>query len=205
MSIFKRAKRIAKTAVSGTSAVLDIAYELSGRRVDVLHQGAAFLYDISRTSKPEPFRPANTAPAEVITPTPAPSEPEAAPAEAAAPVEVEATPAPEPALTQSEVTLAPVEAEAPAAEAAPVEAEIADTEVVEVSTPSEPEVAEPAAKPEPPAKPAFPIENYDKLNVRQVQAALDGLDEDALTLVRDYERKHKRRKTILRAINKAVS
>ena len=48
---------------------------------------------------------------------------------------------------------------------------------------------------------AFPIENYDKLNVEDVKKALEGLEAKALELVKTYEAEHKNRKTVLEAID----
>jgi polyhydroxyalkanoate synthesis regulator phasin len=48
--------------------------------------------------------------------------------------------------------------------------------------------------------PSFPISGYDELTVAQVQSRLGGLSPAELRKVRDYERRHANRKTVLAAI-----
>jgi polyhydroxyalkanoate synthesis regulator phasin len=52
---------------------------------------------------------------------------------------------------------------------------------------------------------SFPIGGYDEMSVGQVQARLDGLSQADLRKVQDYERRHANRKTVLAAIDKALS
>jgi hypothetical protein len=52
--------------------------------------------------------------------------------------------------------------------------------------------------------PSFPIVGYDDLTVAQVQARLNGLTPAELRKVRDYERRHANRKTVLNAINEQL-
>jgi polyhydroxyalkanoate synthesis regulator phasin len=52
--------------------------------------------------------------------------------------------------------------------------------------------------------PAFPILGYDDLNVPQVQRRLAHLSDPELRSVRDYERRNAKRKSLLRAIEKAL-
>jgi polyhydroxyalkanoate synthesis regulator phasin len=52
--------------------------------------------------------------------------------------------------------------------------------------------------------PAFPILGYDDLTARQVVDRLAGLTPPQLRKVRDYERRHGNRKTVLRTIEKAL-
>jgi polyhydroxyalkanoate synthesis regulator phasin len=52
--------------------------------------------------------------------------------------------------------------------------------------------------------PAFPILGYDDLTAAQVDGRLDGLTPPQLRKVRDYERRHGNRKTVLAAIEKAL-
>ncbi len=47
---------------------------------------------------------------------------------------------------------------------------------------------------------SFPISGYDDLNVGEVRARLAGLTPAELRKVRDYERRHANRKTVLAAI-----
>ena len=47
---------------------------------------------------------------------------------------------------------------------------------------------------------SFPIGDYDDLNVGQVRSRLSGLTPAELRKVRDYERRHANRKTVLAAI-----
>ncbi len=47
---------------------------------------------------------------------------------------------------------------------------------------------------------SFPISDYDNLNVGQVRARLGGLTPAELRKVRDHERRHANRKTVLAAI-----
>ena len=52
---------------------------------------------------------------------------------------------------------------------------------------------------------AFPILGYDELTATQVQGRLDGLSPAELRRVRDYERRHANRKSVLAAIDKQLS
>jgi polyhydroxyalkanoate synthesis regulator phasin len=52
--------------------------------------------------------------------------------------------------------------------------------------------------------PAFPIIGYDDLTVAQVQSRLSHLSDPDLRKVRDYERRHGNRKSLLSAIEKAL-
>jgi polyhydroxyalkanoate synthesis regulator phasin len=52
--------------------------------------------------------------------------------------------------------------------------------------------------------PAFPILGYDELTAGQVGDRLAGLTPPELRKVRDYERRHANRKTVLEAIEKAL-
>jgi polyhydroxyalkanoate synthesis regulator phasin len=51
---------------------------------------------------------------------------------------------------------------------------------------------------------SFPISGYDELTAGQVQKRLDGLSPAELRKVRDYERRHANRKSVLSAIEKAL-
>ncbi len=52
---------------------------------------------------------------------------------------------------------------------------------------------------------SFPILGYDELTAAQVQARLDGLSAAELRKVRDYERRHANRKSVLAAIDKQLT
>jgi polyhydroxyalkanoate synthesis regulator phasin len=52
---------------------------------------------------------------------------------------------------------------------------------------------------------SFPILGYDELTAAQVQGRLDGLSPAELRKVRDYERRHANRKSVLAAIDKQLS
>lgn len=52
--------------------------------------------------------------------------------------------------------------------------------------------------------PSFPILGFDELNVAQLQRRLSHLSDPELRTVRDYERRHANRKSLLRAIEKAL-
>ena len=54
------------------------------------------------------------------------------------------------------------------------------------------------------AGPTFPILSYDELTVAQVQNRLTDLSDPELRAVRDYERRHGNRKSLLGAIEKAL-
>jgi polyhydroxyalkanoate synthesis regulator phasin len=54
------------------------------------------------------------------------------------------------------------------------------------------------------AGPSFPVTGYDELTAGQVQERLDGLSAAELRKVRDYERRHANRKSVLAAIEKAL-
>ena len=49
-----------------------------------------------------------------------------------------------------------------------------------------------------------PIENYDELNVGEIEEKLEGLSEDELQRVRDYEKKHSNRKTLLQKLDQRI-
>ncbi len=53
--------------------------------------------------------------------------------------------------------------------------------------------------------PAFPVAGYDDLTAGQVEQRLDGLKPADLRKVRDYERRHANRKSVLEAIEKALA
>jgi polyhydroxyalkanoate synthesis regulator phasin len=52
---------------------------------------------------------------------------------------------------------------------------------------------------------SFPISGYDDMSSRQVQSRLGGLSPADLRKVRDYEHRHANRKSVLSAIEKALS
>jgi polyhydroxyalkanoate synthesis regulator phasin len=51
----------------------------------------------------------------------------------------------------------------------------------------------------------FPISDYGELTARQVQSRLGDLDESELRQVREHERRHANRKTVLDAIERALN
>ena len=51
----------------------------------------------------------------------------------------------------------------------------------------------------------FPIDDYDNLTARQVQARLGDLDPTDLRQVREYERRHANRKTVLDAVERGLA
>ena len=51
----------------------------------------------------------------------------------------------------------------------------------------------------------FPILGYDDLTAAQVQARLDGLSSAELRKVREYERRHANRKSVLEAIDRSLA
>jgi polyhydroxyalkanoate synthesis regulator phasin len=51
---------------------------------------------------------------------------------------------------------------------------------------------------------SFPVLGYDELTAAQVQGRLDGLSPAELRRVRDYERRHANRKSVLAAIDKQL-
>ncbi len=52
---------------------------------------------------------------------------------------------------------------------------------------------------------SFPILGYDELSAAQVQERLEGLRAPELRNVRDYERRHANRKTVLEAVERALA
>lgn len=52
--------------------------------------------------------------------------------------------------------------------------------------------------------PGFPITAYDELSVKQIDRRLQELSRPELRRVRDYERKNKARKTLLRALDRKI-
>lgn len=53
--------------------------------------------------------------------------------------------------------------------------------------------------------PGFPISAYDQLSIRQVNNRLGELSRDQLRKVRDYERGHKARKSLLRTLDRRLN
>jgi hypothetical protein len=53
--------------------------------------------------------------------------------------------------------------------------------------------------------PSFPVDGYEDLTVAQVLKQLDGLSDLQLRQVREFERKHANRKSLLDALDKALS
>ena len=51
---------------------------------------------------------------------------------------------------------------------------------------------------------AFPIADYDEMNVEEVSERLDGLSVEELQLVRDYEERNKRRETLLERMDRKI-
>jgi polyhydroxyalkanoate synthesis regulator phasin len=52
--------------------------------------------------------------------------------------------------------------------------------------------------------PGFPITAYDQLSARQIDTRLKGLSRGDLRKVRDYERKHKARKGLMRSLDRKL-
>ena len=52
--------------------------------------------------------------------------------------------------------------------------------------------------------PSFPISNYDDLTVDQITSRLDDLTPAELRKVRDYERRHANRKSVLAAVEQKL-
>jgi polyhydroxyalkanoate synthesis regulator phasin len=52
--------------------------------------------------------------------------------------------------------------------------------------------------------PGFPITAYDQLTIRQIERRLKGLSRGDLRKVRDYERKHKARKGLMRSLDRKL-
>jgi hypothetical protein len=51
---------------------------------------------------------------------------------------------------------------------------------------------------------AFPIAGYDEMNVEEVSRHLDGLSDEQLRQVRDYEARNKNRETVLTQIDRKL-
>jgi hypothetical protein len=51
---------------------------------------------------------------------------------------------------------------------------------------------------------SFPIEGYDELNVGEISGLLDGLSEEELKRVRDYERRNKNRDTVIEQLDRKI-
>lgn len=50
----------------------------------------------------------------------------------------------------------------------------------------------------------LPIDDYQHLTVDEVESKLSGLDKGELKEIRDYEKKHKNRKTLLEALDREL-
>src|SRR5262249_14775108 len=53
--------------------------------------------------------------------------------------------------------------------------------------------------------PGFPITAYDQLSIQQIDTRLQELNRNDLEKVRDYERKHRARKGLLRALDRKLA
>jgi hypothetical protein len=51
---------------------------------------------------------------------------------------------------------------------------------------------------------ALPIEDYDDLSVEDIKEQLDGLSDEELKMVREYENSNNKRKTLLEALDRAL-
>lgn len=49
-----------------------------------------------------------------------------------------------------------------------------------------------------------PLKDYQKLRVSDITKELDGMDKDKVRKIRDYEKKHKNRKTLLQALDRRL-
>ena len=50
----------------------------------------------------------------------------------------------------------------------------------------------------------FPIAGYDEMNVGEVSERLEGLSEEQLRMVREYEKRHKNRDTVIEQIDRRI-
>ena len=50
----------------------------------------------------------------------------------------------------------------------------------------------------------LPISNYDELNVADISKQLDNLSADEIQRVRDYEKQHKNRETLIEQFNRKL-
>jgi hypothetical protein len=50
----------------------------------------------------------------------------------------------------------------------------------------------------------FPIAGYDEMNVGEVSERLEGLSEEQLRTVREYEKRHKHRDTVIEQIDRKI-
>lgn len=50
----------------------------------------------------------------------------------------------------------------------------------------------------------LPIEDYQHLTVDEVEAKLEGLDKGEIEQIRDYEKEHKNRKTLIEALEREI-
>ena len=55
-----------------------------------------------------------------------------------------------------------------------------------------------------PGNGSFPIAGYDEMNVREIMGRLDTLTDEQLRRVKDYERRHKNRETLLHEIDRKL-
>jgi hypothetical protein len=53
-------------------------------------------------------------------------------------------------------------------------------------------------------KMSFPIEGYDEMNVGEISGRLDGLSEEELKKVRDYEKRNKSRDTLIEQLDRKI-
>jgi len=183
-TLTEKAHVVGKAILSGTSTVLDIAYELSGRRAGILHKSAAFLYDIAQDGEePSNGRTAKPA-AKVAKPTEKAKKPAAKvkkPAAKAKKAKKAAKPVEK--VSDGKKAAEPKKASKPAK----AKKVVADNKSV-------------TAEAKPTMTDEQPIAGYDAMNVKAVQKTLDSLSADEVDKVRLYETAHKNRKTVLRAI-----
>ena len=168
---------VPKRILECSSVVLDSAYELTGRRLKVLRRSAALLYDLSQWGQ----EPQEGSDCEAPTGGEEQSVDVAQREEASAGASEEA-----PAVEVDASTL-----NGKSHQAAEQRAE----EEKITLTPAIPVAVEEAA---------FPIEEYDTLNVKKVERALVGLGLKELEQVMLYEKANKNRKTVIRAVQTRV-
>src|SRR5918999_3317916 len=53
--------------------------------------------------------------------------------------------------------------------------------------------------------PVLPIDNYSQLSVREITGQLDGLSPEDLQVVKQYERSHKKRASVLETIDRRLA
>lgn len=194
---------LTKRVLGCSGVVLDTLYEVTGRRAPFLRLGAEMFYDLSRLGQPKEGSAAKasssvqdtTAEEHVASNAPSSSSrPEGAAATAEQPKQT---------VNPKSLNGTPVNGVAKGKAKAAAIASHEEPEAQAVDAAAEPSTEEEEGS-SAASETAFPIDDYDSLNVKMVEEALDELDAEQLEQVMAYEQANKGRKTVVRALERKM-